>query len=99
MDDQVELIDLGEDDGDGPQASGVVTLYPEKPDLGKRLDKYLADHLPEMSRAMLQGLIEAGQVLVDGVQRKSKFRMTPGQVVTVTIPPVEEDEIQPDPIP
>ncbi len=99
MDDRIEMIDLGEDDGDDSQPSGIVTLYPEKPDLGARLDKYLADSLPDMSRVMLQGLIEEGLVLVDGFQRKSKFRITPGQVVTVEIPPVEDDEIQPDPIP
>jgi len=99
MDDRIEMIDLGEDDGHEPQPSGVVTLYPEKPDLGTRLDKYLADTLPDISRSMLQGLIEEGHVLVDGVQRKSKFRITPGQVVSVDIPPVEDDEIQPDAIP
>jgi 23S rRNA pseudouridine1911/1915/1917 synthase len=99
MDDQVEMIDLGEDDGDESQDSGVVTLYPEKPDLGSRLDKYLADNLQDMSRAMLQVLIEEGLVLVDGIQRKSKFRITPGQVVSVEIPPAADDEIQPDPIP
>ncbi len=99
MDDPVEFIDLGEDDGDGARSEGVVTLRPEKPDLGTRLDKYLAEQLPDMSRAMLQGLIEDGRVLVDGVQRKPKFRMTPGQVITVDIPPVADDEIQPDPIP
>ena len=99
MDDRVELIDLGDDDGDGSAPSGVVTFHPEKPDLGTRLDKYLADHLPDLSRSMLQGLIEQGLVQVDGLQRKSKFRMTPGQVVTVEVPPVAEDDIQPDPIP
>ncbi len=99
MDDRVEVIDLGDDDGDEAQPSGLVTLYPEKPDLGTRLDRYLADNLPDMSRAMLQGLIEDGQVLVDGIQRKSKFRVTPGQAVTVDIPPAADDEIQPDPIP
>ena len=99
MDDRIEMIDLGEDEGDESQPSGVLTLYPEKPDLGTRLDKFLADTLPDISRSMLQGLIEEGHVLVDGVQRKSKFRVTPGQVVSVDIPPVEDDEIQPDAIP
>jgi 23S rRNA pseudouridine1911/1915/1917 synthase len=99
MDDLVEFLDLGDDDGDEQHPSGLVTLRPAKGDLGSRLDKYLADSLPGMSRAMLQGLIDEGRVLVDGVQRKPKFRMTPGQTVTVDIPPVEEDEIQPDPIP
>lgn len=99
VDEQVEFIDLGDEDEGGWADSESVTLHPARTDLGTRLDKFLAENLPEMSRAMLQRLIEDGQVLVDGVQRKSKFRMTPGQVVTVDIPPAEEDEIQPDPIP
>lgn len=99
MTDQVEFIDLGDDEAESDATSGVVTLHPERSDQGTRLDRYLADNLPDMSRAMLQGLIEDGAVLVDGVQRKSKFRMTPGQEVTVEIPPVQDDEIQPDPIP
>ncbi|MCA9880126.1 MAG: RluA family pseudouridine synthase, partial [Thermomicrobiales bacterium] len=97
--DQIEFIDLGEEDGEDGALSGVVTLQPERPNQGARLDKYLADNLPDMSRVMLQGLIEDGLVLVDGIQRKSKFRVTPGQVVTVEIPPAQDDEIQPDPIP
>ena len=36
---------------------------------------------------------------VDGQQRKPKFRMTPGEVVSVEIPPPRIDEILPDPIP
>jgi 23S rRNA pseudouridine1911/1915/1917 synthase len=99
VDEQVEFIDLGDEVEDEYADSDVVTLHPEKADLGTRLDKFLADNLPDMSRAMLQRLIEDGLVLVDGVQRKSKFRMTPGQVVVVQIPPPEDDEIQPDPIP
>ena len=99
MVDRAELIDLGDDDGDGSLPSGTVSLYPERQDLGIRLDRYLADNLPNMSRAMLQGLIEEGHVLVDGIQRKSRFRVTPGQVIAIDIPPVADDEIQPDPIP
>ncbi|HLL50572.1 MAG TPA: RluA family pseudouridine synthase, partial [Thermomicrobiales bacterium] len=44
-------------------------------------------------------LIESGHVLVDGIQRKPRFRMTPGEVVRVEIPPPKLDEILPDPIP
>jgi 23S rRNA pseudouridine1911/1915/1917 synthase len=74
-------------------------LRPERADLGARLDRYVADNLPSLSRGTVQGLIESGHVRVDGFQRKPKFRMTPGEVVTVEIPPPQLDEIQPDPIP
>ncbi|MGH2613775.1 MAG: RluA family pseudouridine synthase [Thermomicrobiales bacterium] len=77
----------------------VVLLYPERSELGLRLDRFVADRLPDLSRGTVQTLIASGNVLVDGQQRKPKFRMTPGEVVTVEIPPVAPDEIEPDPIP
>src|ERR687890_408339 len=81
------------------ESEWFVELRPERDDLGKRLDRYVADQLPDLSRGTVQALIESGRVLVDGQQRKPKFRMTPGEVVSVEIPPPQIDEILPDPIP
>jgi 23S rRNA pseudouridine1911/1915/1917 synthase len=81
------------------ERDGFVELHPTRDDLGTRLDRYVADQLPDLSRGTVQGLIESGRVRVDGQQRKPKFRMTPGEVVSVEIPPPQVDEIQPDPIP
>jgi 23S rRNA pseudouridine1911/1915/1917 synthase len=81
------------------ESEGLVELHPARADLGTRLDRYVADQLPDLSRGTVQALIEAGRVLVDGQQRKPKFRMTPGEVVSVEIPPPQIDEILPDPIP
>jgi 23S rRNA pseudouridine1911/1915/1917 synthase len=77
----------------------MVTLRPDRAELGMRLDRFVADRLPDLSRGTVQKLIESGHVLVDGVVRKPKFRMTPGEVVSVEIPPAAPDEIEPDPIP
>jgi 23S rRNA pseudouridine1911/1915/1917 synthase len=79
--------------------SQLFTLYPERDDLGLRLDQYVTEMMPDLSRTRVQGLIDDGRVLVDGRARKPKFRITPGEVVEVRLPPVVEDEIQPDPIP
>jgi 23S rRNA pseudouridine1911/1915/1917 synthase len=81
------------------ERDGFVELHPRRDDLGTRLDRYVADQLPDLSRGTVQGLIESGRVRVDGQQRKPKFRMTPGEVVSVEIPPPQIDEILPDPIP
>ena len=78
---------------------GAVTLHPERAEQGTRLDRFVADRLPDLSRGTVQKLIDAGNVLVDGIARKPKFRMTPGEVVTVDVPPPAPDEILPDPIP
>lgn len=82
-----------------PDSDQLVNLFPTREHLGMRLDRYVADGLPDLSRATVQGLIEAGHVLVDGAQRKSKFRITPGEVVTIDLPEPQPDEIQPDAIP
>jgi 23S rRNA pseudouridine1911/1915/1917 synthase len=80
------------------ERDGFVELRPATDDLGMRLDRYVADQLRDLSRGTVQALIESGRVLVDGQQRKPKFRMTPGEVVSVEIPPPLIDEILPDPI-
>jgi 23S rRNA pseudouridine1911/1915/1917 synthase len=87
------IVDEGEDE------QRMVTLHPEPAELGTRLDRFVADRLPDLSRGTVQKLIESGHVLVDGVVRKPKFRMTPGEVVSVDIPPPAPDEIEPDPLP
>jgi 23S rRNA pseudouridine1911/1915/1917 synthase len=85
--------------GADEESEEFIELHPAREDLGVRLDRYVADQLPDLSRGTVQGLIESGQVRVDGQQRKPKFRMTPGEVVTVEIPPPRIDEILLDPIP
>jgi 23S rRNA pseudouridine1911/1915/1917 synthase len=81
------------DDGD------AIELRPAREQQGERLDRYVADCLPDLSRSYVQHLIDDGAVLVDGFVRKPKFRITPGQIVTVALPEPEATEIAPEPIP
>src|SRR5215216_3462876 len=91
MDDPETVADLDDD--------AIVTLNATRADLGARLDRFVADRLPDLSRSTVQNLIAAGHVSVDGQQRKPKFRITPGEVVSVELPPAAPDEILPDYIP
>jgi 23S rRNA pseudouridine1911/1915/1917 synthase len=77
----------------------LVILHPASGDLGARLDRYVADNLPDLSRNTVQALIADGRVLVDGQQHKAKFRITPGEIIAVDLPLPIDDEILPDPIP
>lgn len=66
----------------------------------QRLDKFLAVHIGELSRARLQGLIRDGKVLVNGIlPRKPGQLIERGDLVQVTIPPVETTQLQPESIP
>jgi 23S rRNA pseudouridine1911/1915/1917 synthase len=52
-------------------------------DTGERLDRYLASHLPELSRTRIQELIEAELVLVGGKPTKGSHRLRAGEKLSV----------------
>jgi 23S rRNA pseudouridine1911/1915/1917 synthase len=74
----------------------TVTATPD--DAGQRLDKLLAGRLPELSRARLQALIEAGEVARDGaVIADGALRVKPGQSFAVRLPDPAPARLEPEP--
>ncbi|HRE19526.1 MAG TPA: RluA family pseudouridine synthase, partial [Rhabdaerophilum sp.] len=68
--------------------SPIIRLGRE--DAGQRLDKMLAQRLPEFSRARLQTLIADGHVKIDGVAERSASRKLKGaETISVVLPPPE----------
>ncbi len=66
---------------------------------GRRFDRALADRLPEQSRARLQRMIEAGEVLVSGRRVKPAYRLRLGELVVGRVPdPVAADYLEPEAI-
>jgi len=63
---------------------------------GQRLDQYLVDLLPDLSRSRLGGLIRAGFVFVNGTPSKAANRLKDGDRVTATIPPPDPLDIRPE---
>lgn len=53
---------------------------------GMRLDRYLADRLPEYSRSHLKGLIERGCVTVEGRRRSADVKVSSGERVVLDVP-------------
>lgn len=66
---------------------------------GVRMDKYLSEQIPELSRSYLQKMIKEGQVLLEGRKIKGSELTRVGAVVEVTIPDAVEPEIEPEDIP
>jgi 23S rRNA pseudouridine1911/1915/1917 synthase len=67
---------------------------------GERIDKVLADHLPEMSRVQIQKLIKEGAAFVNGKSAKPALRLDEGDTLEVTVPDLETvSEIQPENLP
>jgi len=52
----------------------------------ERLDRFLAEQLPEMSRTRVQLLVDEGRVQVDGTTVKPSYRVEEGNVISVEIP-------------
>ena len=68
-------------------------------DLKKRLDRYLVDRIPFMSRTALQRLIDEDAVTVNGRRPKASTRLRLGDVVEAVLPPPPSNEIPPENIP
>jgi 23S rRNA pseudouridine1911/1915/1917 synthase len=65
-----------------------------------RLDKFLMDRLPNVTRSKLQAAIKAESVLLNGMPVKSSYKVKPLDVVTVTLPdPPRDTEVVPEDIP
>lgn len=68
-------------------------------DLNKRLDRYLVDRIPFLSRTSLQKLIKEEAVTVNGRVPKASTRLRKGDEVVVIIPPPPSNEIPAEEIP
>ena len=68
-------------------------------DLEKRLDRYLVDRVPFLSRTALQRLIEEDSVIVNGRVAKASTKLRKGDVVVATLPPPPSSEIPAEEIP
>jgi 23S rRNA pseudouridine1911/1915/1917 synthase len=62
---------------------------------GERLDRWLAAHVPDLSRARLQALIAGDHVRVDGASRKPSHHVVAGERVEVEIPTLPPEELEP----
>ena len=66
---------------------------------GQRLDVFVVEHFPELSRSHVQKLIEQGNVLVDGAMRKANYKLRGAELVQVTVPQAEPISVEPEDIP
>jgi len=65
-----------------------------------RLDAWLADQMPDFSRARIQGLVKAGRVSLNGaVISKAAPTTRPGDVVELAVPPPVPADPEPEDIP
>jgi 23S rRNA pseudouridine1911/1915/1917 synthase len=113
QDDQPELIGSGgkvdrdalfalyerEERASGDDETPVTVRFELLRDLDKRLDRYLVDRIPFLSRTSLQGLIREKAVTVNGRVPKPSTRLHKGDVVVAMLPPPPSNEIPGENIP
>jgi 23S rRNA pseudouridine1911/1915/1917 synthase len=64
----------------------------------RRIDKYLHGRFNNFSRVMIQEIIKAGNVKVNGKIVKPSFKLTPGDKIELTLPQLPSKEILPEDI-
>ena len=82
----IPILELEEAEGD----LRTFTAPPEA--AGLRIDHYLAQAIPDLSRARIQMLIESAQVRVEGIVPKSKSKLKGGETIEI------EGEPHPEPL-
>jgi len=66
---------------------------------GVRLDKFVGERCPELSRTHAQKLIAAGFITVNGSPAKSSLKLNKGDRVDVVVPPEPPVDLAPEDIP
>lgn len=66
---------------------------------GERIDRYLAEAMPDRSRSYVQKLIKTENVVVNGEPVKASYRLLIGDRLEITVPDAREPEIEAEEIP
>jgi 23S rRNA pseudouridine1911/1915/1917 synthase len=81
------------------QTDQPITLHVGSSIKQSRIDKYLHGRFGNYSRVMLQNIIKAGAVKVNGKIVKPSFNLKPGDKIDLTLPELPGKDIQPEDIP
>ena len=76
-----------------------VRYVVEENECDERLDKFLSEKMPDMSRSYIQKNIKDGKVSVNGKTVKSGYKLNVGDEVILIIEPLEELTVEPENIP
>jgi len=109
---QIELDDelsLPDDEPSVVDLAGAVSAVADAPLIivhevtrgqgGKRLDKYLHDRHPKISRTILQRYIKSADATVNGLPSKASYEVAVGDQIKLTLPPPPPSDVIPQDIP
>lgn len=75
------------------------SLIVSEKESGMRLDSFLGEKFPEYSRSYIQKMIQAGNVTVNGKQKKNGYKVAYGEQISILIEPPKELEVEAENIP
>ena len=83
-----------------PELSETPTEFAVKARMvGKRIDAYLTSRYPDFSRSVIQKVIDAGAVLINGLPTKASYRVRLDDQIRVWLPDLGDDSFVPEDIP
>ncbi len=97
--DRDALFALYEENSAKDDESPVTVEFELLKDLDKRLDRYMVDRVPFLSRTQIQRLIEEEAITVNGRVPKSSTKLRKGDRIVAALPPPPSGSIQPEDIP
>ncbi len=76
-----------------------ITFVIDEEQSGIRIDKFLAETMPDLSRSYIQKLIKEGQVMVNQVPQKANYKIGAGDFLSLEEPELKEPDILAENIP
>lgn len=83
----------------GHRTKATHTFVVRGDEVTKRLDVFITEKLPELTRSGVKGLVKKGLVLIDGEVAKASHRVKDSERVLVKLPAPEPPGVEPEPIP
>jgi 23S rRNA pseudouridine1911/1915/1917 synthase len=65
----------------------------------ERLDRFIVNQQPQLSRSFVQSLLESGLITVNGRPAKASQKLKPGDGVSITLPPPEPSPLAAEDVP
>lgn len=72
------------------------TIKVDTTDEGTRIDSYLSNRIPGLSRTHIQSLIKSGSILVDSKTVRTSLKLRADSIIDITVPDVQEPDILPE---
>ena len=76
-----------------------IKEFQSEENAGERIDKFLTEKVPELSRSYIQKLIKEKNVKVNSTVIKSNYKVAKGDQIQITIPDLTEPDIVAENIP